>query len=42
MPAAGSKNGPKNPAQVKDDTSSARQEKQVMCLQIMPIIFFFA
>uniref|UniRef100_A0A0E0BRC0 Endonuclease/exonuclease/phosphatase domain-containing protein n=1 Tax=Oryza glumipatula TaxID=40148 RepID=A0A0E0BRC0_9ORYZ len=29
MPAAGSKGAPKNPGQLKDDTSSSRDEKQV-------------
>lgn len=29
MPAAGSKGAPKNPGDIKDDTSSAREEKQV-------------
>ena len=29
MPAAGSKGAPKNPSELKDDTSSSRQEKQV-------------
>lgn len=29
MPAAGSKGAPKNPGELKDDTSSAREEKQV-------------
>jgi hypothetical protein len=30
MPAAGSKGGPKNPSELKDDTSSSREEKQVV------------
>lgn len=30
MPAAGSKGTPKNPRELKDDTSSSREEKQVM------------
>uniref|UniRef100_A0A1D1Y8W6 DNA-(apurinic or apyrimidinic site) endonuclease n=1 Tax=Anthurium amnicola TaxID=1678845 RepID=A0A1D1Y8W6_9ARAE len=30
MPAAGSKCAPKNPSELKDDTSSAREEKQVL------------
>ncbi|KAK4264465.1 hypothetical protein QN277_025637 [Acacia crassicarpa] len=30
MPAAGSKSSPKNPGQLKDDTSSAREEKQIL------------
>ncbi|KAF2907408.1 hypothetical protein DAI22_12g095300 [Oryza sativa Japonica Group] len=30
MPAAGSKGAPKNPGQLKDDTSSSRDEKQVV------------
>jgi hypothetical protein len=30
MPAAGSKGAPKNPGQLKDDTSSSRDEKQVI------------
>uniref|UniRef100_J3NCM9 DNA-(apurinic or apyrimidinic site) endonuclease n=1 Tax=Oryza brachyantha TaxID=4533 RepID=J3NCM9_ORYBR len=30
MPAAGSKGAPKNPSQLKDDTSSSRDEKQVV------------
>jgi len=29
MPAAGSKGAPKNPSELKDDTSSSRDEKQV-------------
>lgn len=29
MPAAGSKGAPKNPGELKDDTSSSRGEKQV-------------
>lgn len=29
MPAAGSKGAPKNPSEIKDDTSSSRGEKQV-------------
>lgn len=29
MPAAGSKGAPKNPGELKDDTSSSREEKQV-------------
>jgi hypothetical protein len=29
MPAAGSKGTPKNPSELKDDTSSSRGEKQV-------------
>jgi hypothetical protein len=29
MPAAGSKEAPKNPSELKDDTSSSRNEKQV-------------
>ena len=29
MPAAGSKGAPKNPRELKDDTSSSRDEKQV-------------
>lgn len=29
MPAAGSKGGPKNPGELKDDTSSSREEKKV-------------
>jgi len=29
MPAAGSKGAPKNPGEIKDDTSSSREEKQV-------------
>uniref|UniRef100_U5FXN2 Uncharacterized protein n=1 Tax=Populus trichocarpa TaxID=3694 RepID=U5FXN2_POPTR len=28
MPAAGSKGAPKNPGEIKDDTSSSREEKQ--------------
>ncbi|KAL5206805.1 hypothetical protein ABZP36_035014 [Zizania latifolia] len=30
MPAAGSKGSPKNPSELKDDTSSSREEKQVV------------
>ncbi|WOL11298.1 DNA-(apurinic or apyrimidinic site) lyase [Canna indica] len=30
MPAAGSKGAPKNPSELKDDTSSSREEKQVL------------
>jgi hypothetical protein len=30
MPAAGSKGAPKNPSELKDDTSSSRDEKQVL------------
>ncbi|CAN6585485.1 unnamed protein product [Malus baccata var. baccata] len=30
MPAAGSKGGPKNPGELKDDTSSSREEKQII------------
>ncbi|XP_043805958.1 DNA-(apurinic or apyrimidinic site) endonuclease isoform X2 [Manihot esculenta] len=30
MPAAGSKGMPKNPGEVKDDTSSSREEKQIL------------
>ncbi|XP_024025028.1 DNA-(apurinic or apyrimidinic site) lyase [Morus notabilis] len=30
MPAAGSKGAPKNPGELKDDTSSSREEKQIM------------
>ncbi|KAL4193458.1 hypothetical protein AMTRI_Chr06g199450 [Amborella trichopoda] len=30
MPAAGSKGAPKNPGELKDDTSSSREEKQVL------------
>lgn len=30
MPAAGSKGTPKNPGELKDDTSSSREEKQIM------------
>ncbi|KAG6478637.1 hypothetical protein ZIOFF_062080 [Zingiber officinale] len=30
MPAAGSKGAPKNPSEIKDDTSSSRGEKQVL------------
>ncbi|KAM0823805.1 hypothetical protein ACQ4PT_070624 [Festuca glaucescens] len=30
MPAAGSKGGPKNPSELKDDTSSSREEKQTV------------
>ena len=30
MPATGSKGAPKNPRELKDDTSSSREEKQVM------------
>ncbi|XP_050226137.1 DNA-(apurinic or apyrimidinic site) endonuclease [Mercurialis annua] len=30
MPAAGSKGGPKNPGELKDDTSSSREEKQIL------------
>ncbi|WCJ36193.1 DNA-(apurinic or apyrimidinic site) endonuclease [Euphorbia peplus] len=30
MPAAGSKGAPKNPGQLKDDTSSSRDEKQIL------------
>lgn len=30
MPAAGSKGAPKNPSELKDDTSSAREEKKVL------------
>jgi hypothetical protein len=29
VPAAGSKGAPKNPGELKDDTSSSREEKQV-------------
>lgn len=29
MPAAGPKGAPKNPRELKDDTSSSREEKQV-------------
>ena len=29
MPAAGLKGAPKNPSELKDDTSSSRDEKQV-------------
>lgn len=32
MPAAGSKGAPKNPAELKDDNSSSRAEKQVLSL----------
>lgn len=34
MPAAGSKGMPKNPGEVKDDTSSSREEKQVTLVLI--------
>lgn len=30
MPAAGSKGAPKNPGELKDDTSSSREEKQIL------------
>ncbi|KAL8141997.1 hypothetical protein V2J09_015029 [Rumex salicifolius] len=30
MPAAGSKGAPKNPAELKDDTSASREEKQIL------------
>ncbi|CAN1294230.1 DNA-(apurinic or apyrimidinic site) endonuclease [Linum perenne] len=30
MPAAGSKGAPKNPGEIKDDTSSSREEKQIL------------
>jgi len=30
MPAAGSKGAPKNPRELKDDTSSSRDEKQIV------------
>uniref|UniRef100_A0ACD5TK52 Uncharacterized protein n=1 Tax=Avena sativa TaxID=4498 RepID=A0ACD5TK52_AVESA len=30
MPAAGSKGGPKNPSELKDDTSASREEKQIV------------
>lgn len=30
MPAAGSKGAPKNPGELKDDTSASREEKQIM------------
>lgn len=30
MPAAGSKGAPKNPSELKDDTTSSRDEKQVL------------
>ena len=30
MPAAGSKGAPKNQGELKDDTSSSREEKKVM------------
>lgn len=31
MPAAGAKGTPKNQGELKDDTSSSREEKQVFC-----------
>lgn len=30
MPAAGPKDAPKNPGELKDDTKPSREEKQVM------------
>ncbi|KAK4756135.1 hypothetical protein SAY87_009892 [Trapa incisa] len=38
MPAAGSKGAPKNPGELKDDTSSAREEKQLLmrALSVQP------
>ena len=37
IPAAGSKDAPKNPGELKDDTSSAREEKQVT---LFPVTIF--
>lgn len=31
MPAAGSKGAPRNPRELKDDTSASREEKLVSC-----------
>lgn len=45
MPAAGSKGGPKNPRELKDDTSSSREEKLVrckFCFQLVVYSFHFA
>ncbi|GJN13406.1 hypothetical protein PR202_gb00102 [Eleusine coracana subsp. coracana] len=36
MPAAGSKGAPKNPSELKDDTSSSRDEKQVLTFVTLP------
>ena len=38
MPAAGSKGAPKNPGELKDDTSSSREEKQVYNSFMLPIV----
>ena len=40
-PAAGSKGAPKNPGELKDDTSSSREEKQVKLFQITMISLMF-
>ena len=36
MPAAGSKGAAKNPGELKDDTSSSRDEKQVTIFLLLP------
>uniref|UniRef100_A0A0E0MLC7 Endonuclease/exonuclease/phosphatase domain-containing protein n=1 Tax=Oryza punctata TaxID=4537 RepID=A0A0E0MLC7_ORYPU len=38
MPAAGSKGAPKNPSQLKDDTSSSRDEKQLPSMNQMGVL----
>lgn len=38
MPAAGSKGAPKKPGELKDDTSSSREEKQVSFFSLATIM----
>ncbi|XP_020107635.1 DNA-(apurinic or apyrimidinic site) lyase isoform X1 [Ananas comosus] len=39
LPAAGSKGGPKNPGELKDDTSASREEKQVVMRALSSLPF---
>ncbi|XP_040986711.1 DNA-(apurinic or apyrimidinic site) endonuclease isoform X4 [Juglans microcarpa x Juglans regia] len=39
MPAGGSKGAPKNPGELKDDTSSAREEKQILMRALSSLPF---
>ncbi|OWM65466.1 hypothetical protein CDL15_Pgr009056 [Punica granatum] len=39
MPAAGSKGAPKNPGELKDDTSSSREEKQILMRALSSLPF---
>ncbi|CAI0548248.1 unnamed protein product [Linum tenue] len=42
MPAAGSKGTPKNPGELKDDTSSSREEKKVNFIALSPYVSYLS